>query len=315
MNSFYIIDGHCDTIGLIADHSLDQFRNGKCHITIDGLRSGKVGLQFFAAFVGPKSSHPCLQRGLKLINSYYTMLEAFSGTFIAVLRPDDIDLAVKQGMIGSMLTVEGGDILEGEIVNLQILYRLGVRAMTLTWNHRNEIADGVLENISKGGLSVFGHEVIREMNQLGMLIDVSHISEEGFYDVIEASSKPIVATHSNAWSVRPHPRNLKDEQITLLADKGGVIGINFYPVFLSDRKAGLYDIIRHIEHIAGLAGIDVIGFGSDFDGIEETPEEVNGPQAFEKIINALLKLNYKEEDVLKIAYKNYTRLLRDVLKN
>jgi membrane dipeptidase len=211
--------------------------------------------------------------------------------------------------------VEGGDILEGEIVNLQILYRLGVRAMTLTWNHRNEIADGVLENISKGGLSVFGHEVIREMNQLGMLIDVSHISEEGFYDVIEASSKPIAATHSNAWSVRPHPRNLKDEQITLLADKGGVIGINFYPVFLSDRKAGLYDIIRHIEHIAGLAGIDVIGFGSDFDGIEETPEEVNGPQAFEKIINALLKLNYKEEDVLKIAYKNYTRLLRDVLKN
>lgn len=313
MDSCYIIDSHCDTLAFIADQGLNVFQEQKCHVTLEGLKTGKVGLQFFAAFVASKRKYPCLQRGLKLIDAYNAMIDQYSNSFQKVLKYDDIEQAIQQGKIGSMLTVEGGDVLEGELLNLRILYRLGVRAMTLTWNHRNEIADGVLENISKGGLSSFGHEVINEMNRLGMLIDVSHLSEKGFYSVMETSKQPIAATHSNAWSVQPHPRNLKDEQIKSLSKTGGVMGINFYPAFLSGQHADLYDIIRHIEYIIDLAGMDVIGFGSDFDGIDHTPKGISGPQDFEKIINALLQRNYREEDVKKIAYKNYLRLLKNVL--
>ncbi|HHU49036.1 MAG: dipeptidase [Caldicoprobacterales bacterium] len=313
MDSYFIIDSHCDTIGLIADKGLSVFQQEKCHVTLEGLKAGRVGLQFFAAFVAPRKNYPYLQRGLKLIDAYYAMLERYEDSFLAITKPDDIDLARQQDKIGTMLTVEGGDILEGELLNLRILYRLGVRAITLTWNYRNEIADGALEKKSKGGLSTFGHEVVNEMNHLGMLIDVSHLSEEGFYSVIEVSKKPVAATHSNAWSIQQHPRNLRDEQIKLLAKIGGIMGINFYPPFLSGQQAGLNDIISHIEYIAGLAGTDVIGFGSDFDGIDETLDEVRGPQDYEKIINALLRLNYSDEDIRKITYKNYIRLLKSVL--
>jgi membrane dipeptidase len=313
MDSFYIIDGHCDTIEIIADQGLNMFQEQKCQVTLEGLKMGKVGLQFFAAFVAPKGSRPCLQRGLKLIDTYHAMTDQYQHSFQRVLKFDDIAQAVQQGKIGSMLTVEGGDVLEGELLNLRILYSLGVRAMTLTWNYRNEIADGVLESRSKGGLSSFGHDVINEMNRLGMLIDVSHLSENGFYSVLEASKKPVAATHSNAWALQPHPRNLTNDQIKSLANSGGVMGINFYPDFLSGQQASLNDIIRHIEYIIDLAGIDVVVFGSDFDGIERLPEGISGPQHFEKVINALFKRNYKEEDVRKVAYKNYLRLLKDIL--
>jgi len=313
MENYYIIDSHCDTLGKIADIGINVLQDGQSHVSIEGLKAGRVGLQFFAAWVGPKKYSPCLQKGLKLIDAYYTMLNSYPDLFLPVLNAADIDRARKQNKIGALLSVEGGDILEGEIANLRILYYLGVRSMTLTWNYRNELADGVLENKSNGGLSSFGHEVLKEMNRLGMLVDVSHISEKGFYDVIEASVKPIAATHSNAWSVHPHPRNLKDEQIKLLAIQNGVIGMNFYPPFLAGQEANLSHIIKHIDYIAGLAGIEVIGFGSDFDGIEKTPEDIRGPEDFYSIINELLKLNYKEEDIRKIANGNYERLLNCVL--
>ena len=315
MESYFIIDSHCDTIELIADYGLDVFHQQKCHVSLEGLKIGRVGLQFFAAFVTPRKKHPCLQRGLELIKAYQILMDNCSESFMPVLNFSDINTARSQGKIGALLTVEGGDVLEGNLHNLRILYDLGVRAMTLTWNYANEIADGVLENDSDRKLSTFGHKVIREMNRLGMLIDVSHLSEKGFYSVLETSEKPIAATHSNAWSVCPHPRNLKNDQIVCLAKAGGVMGINFYPPFLSKQYADINDILRHIEYIAGIAGIDVIGFGSDFDGIEETLPDVCGPQDYERIINALLRLNYKERDVKKIAYENYLRVLREVLIN
>ncbi|WZL78094.1 dipeptidase [Eubacteriales bacterium mix99] len=314
MNSYYVIDSHCDTVMKVADQGARLDRAGQSHVTIPGLREGRVGVQFFAAWVGPKNRYsPCLQRGLQLVDAYYGMLDRYPEDFLPVYRFQDINKAQEQHKIGCLLTVEGGDVLEGEPVNLRILYRLGVRALTLTWNFRNEIADGVMEDMALGGLSGFGHEVVREMNRLGMLVDVSHLSERGFHDVMEVSEKPIAATHSNAWSVCRHPRNLKDDQIKLLAQRKGVMGMNFYPSFLSSGGAGLSDIIHHIEYIAALAGIDVIGFGSDFDGIGETPEGIPGPEGYGGIINELLKLNYREEDVRKIACGNYLRLLREIL--
>ena len=313
MESYYIIDSHCDTIGIIADHGIEVFHENKCHISVEGLRKGRVGLQFFAAWINQKANSSCLQQGLRLIDAYYTLLNTYSDILVPITKPQDIDLAIENNKIGAMLTVEGGEILEGKLLNLRILYQLGVRTMTLTWNYRNEIADGAMENCSNGGLSLFGHEVVKEMNRLGMVIDVSHLSEKGFYDVLEATKRPVAATHSNAWSIQPHPRNLKDEQIKLLAEHRGIMGINFYPPFLSQNAASLSDILQHIEYIVALVGIDIIGFGADFDGIEETPNDIKGPEDYDKIINALLQLNYSEDDVKKIAFVNYKRLINEVL--
>jgi membrane dipeptidase len=313
MDSYYVIDSHCDTIGKIADHGFQAFRNGDFHVSLEGLSQGRVGLQFFAAWINKNSKLSCLQQGLRQIDAYYTMLNTYSDILAPILKKQDIDYAIDNNKIGAMLTVEGGEILEGGLFNLRILYQLGVRAMTLTWNYSNELADGALETCPSEGLSPFGHEVIKEMNRLGMVIDVSHLSEKGFYDVIETTNKPIAATHSNAWSVRPHPRNLKDEQIQLLAENKGVMGINFYPAFLSHNDGSLKDILKHIDYIAALVGVDTIGFGADFDGIEETPVDIKGPQDYSELINALLQLNYSETDVKKIAFENYKRLLFEVL--
>ena len=314
MDSYYIIDSHCDTLEKIGDHGIEGFHDGEYHVSPDGLKQGRVGIQFFAAFVGPKSkTGPCLQRGLKLIDAYYTMLRTYPDSFTSIRSSKDIGLAIEQKKVGALLAVEGGDILEGELLNLRILYQLGVRAMTLTWNHRNELADGALESASLGGLSLFGREVVVEMNRLGMLIDVSHLSEKGFYDLMETTNYPVAATHSNAWSVHAHPRNLRDNQIQSLAKAHGVIGINFYPPFLTEKQASMKDILRHIEYVSALVGTDILGFGSDFDGIAETPDGIRGPEDYDKIINALLQLNYSETDVKKMAFENYNRLLHEIL--
>lgn len=314
MNEFYIIDGHCDTLEKYFDLEADIYKGGQTQLSIKGLKKGGVGLQFFACWISPNVKDSSLLRGLSLIDAYHNMLSSYQQHIHPVLSYEDISYARKQGKIATLLTVEGGEILEEKLYNLRILYRLGVRSLTLTWNYKNALADGALESDPKGGLSNFGHKVVKEMNKLGMLVDVSHISEKAFYDVIQVSSKPIAATHSNAYSVMKHPRNLNDAQIKAIARKKGIIGINFYPKFLTtEKKVYRKDIIRHIDYIASLVGIDILGFGSDFDGIEITPEDIRGPEAFELIINDLLRLNYKEADIKKIAHDNYRRVLKDVL--
>jgi membrane dipeptidase len=172
----------------------------------------------------------------------------------------------------------------------------------------------VSDRSSGGGLTPFGKKVVEEMNSLGMLVDVSHISEKGFWDVLELTRSPIIASHSNAQSICSHVRNLTDEQIKAIGKNGGVMGINFYPAFLNDsKKASVTDIVNHIEHMASLVGCDYIGIGADFDGVEALPEGINGLQDVEKVINTLLKLNYSQEWVEKIAGLNFLRVIKSVL--
>lgn len=186
--------------------------------------------------------------------------------------------------------------------------------MCLTWNNRNEIADGVDCTLTNGGLTPFGVEVIREMNDLGMIIDLSHISERGFWDSINLSKSPIIVSHSNAKKICNHKRNLSDEQIEAVGRNRGVIGINFNPEFLNNQgTATIKDIIKHIEYISSLAGASTVGFGSDFDGIANTPVDIKGVEDITKIIDELLRLNYAEEDVKKIAGKNFLRIVEEVL--
>lgn len=187
--------------------------------------------------------------------------------------------------------------------------------MTLTWSNRNDIADGVNEESSGGGLTVFGRQVVAEMNKLGMLVDVSHIAPAGFWDVIETSSKPIIATHSNAKALCPHPRNLDDKQILAIKENDGLIGVTFAGQFLEHdyNDACIESIYRHIDYMLNLMGNDDhIGFGSDFDGISHPPYNLHGVQDYSAVYEYLSK-KYSASTVEKITHKNVLNLLQKVL--
>ncbi|MBM7581457.1 membrane dipeptidase [Caldicoprobacter guelmensis] len=311
---FFVIDGHCDTLSKLDDINNLEYRSNN-HVSLSGLYKGKVAIQFFAAWIDPSSPGSCLHRELQLIKRYKRMLDRYAAHFCPVLCLADAEDAFNVGKIGTLLTVEGGDVLEGRLSNLETLYNAGVRLLTLTWNRSNQIAGAAMDDQKRYGLTSFGIEVVKRMNALGMIIDISHASEEAFWDVIEVSEQPVIASHSNAKAICPHPRNLDDGQIRAIAAKGGVVGINFYPLFLSKTgDAGIIDIIKHIEHIAGVAGTDCVAFGSDFDGIEALPQGIEGPQSFPDIIEEMLKLNYSEEDVKKICHNNFLRVMEKVLK-
>lgn len=310
MSKFYVIDAHCDTISKLVDENASLENHDGVHVSLQGLKEGCVGIQFFAAWIGPRDKYgPHLHRGLRLIKEYNSMLKAYPDVFYPVHGITERNT----GKIGALLAVEGGEVLEGSLSNLHLLYSMGVRLMTLTWNFNNEIAGAAMDNNAEG-LTTFGTEVVKEMNKLGMIIDVSHLSEEAFWDVIELSSQPVIASHSNAKSLCNHPRNLNDRQIEAIVSKGGVIGINFYPPFLSLQEASIASIIEHIDYIAGLAGAEGIGFGSDFDGVEYLPHGIEGPQSFPDIIEELLRLNYSEETVQKICHGNFSRVMNKIMK-
>jgi membrane dipeptidase len=313
-SQFFVIDGHCDTISKLDDINAMECPNNN-HVSLSGLYEGRVGIQFFAVWMDSSSTDKYLHRGLQLIDKYQRMLDKYATCFHPILRLADAKDALEAGRIGALLAVEGGDVLEGRLSNLEMLYSAGVRLLTLTWNRSNQIAGAAMDDYNRYGLTPFGTKVVKTMNDLGMMVDVSHASEEAFWDAMEVSKQPVIASHSNAKAVCPHPRNLDDEQIKAIAAKGGVIGINFYPPFLSKTGvAGIVHIIKHIEHIAGLAGINCIAFGSDFDGIETLPQGIEGPQSFPDIIEELLRLNYSEEDVQKICHNNFLRVMKKILK-
>lgn len=309
-----IVDTHCDTITKIME-SGDNLQKNACHLDIERMKKYGSYVQFFAAFIDPIYSQAySMRRAVQIIDKLYEQVELYKEDITLCCNYNDIMNAQANNRIAALLSIEGGEALQGDISALRMFYKLGVRSICLTWNHRNEIADGVKDASTNGGLTPFGRQVIREMNRLGMIIDVSHLSEKGFWDVIELSTSPIMASHSNTKRICSHARNLTDEQILAIKDNNGVIGINLYPVFLNDTgKADTTDIIRHIEHICSLAGIEHVGIGADFDGIEYTPEDIKGVQDLQKIFKELVKLNYSEDYIEMIAGKNFMRLIRSVL--
>lgn len=309
-----IVDAHCDTITKIMEKGT-QLRKNDCHVDIDRLKAKGNYVQFFAAFIDPAYCQAyALKRALQIIDEFYRQIEVNKDDIMICCNYNDIEEAVKANKIAAVLSIEGGEALQGDLGVLRMLYRLGVRSICLTWNHRNEIADGVKDESSGGGLTPFGREVVKEMNRLGMLIDLSHMSKTGFWDVLECTSAPVIVSHSNAQRLCAHRRNLTDKQIMAVKDNGGVIGINLYPEFLNNSKeATIKDIINHIEYIASLAGPDHIGLGADFDGVDGLPAGINGVQDIEKIFNELAKLNYSSENIEKFAGKNFLRVIQNVL--
>ena len=310
-----LIDLHCDTImKLMEDRDRLELRKNDFSVDIEKLRKGNSLAQFFALYIDLENDGDPLERCLAMADKFYLELEKNRNDMALALNYDDIIKNDREGKISALLTIEEGAALKGQLHNLRIFHKLGIRLITLTWNFPNEIGYPNYggEHESKG-LTDFGQEVVSEMNRLGMLIDVSHLSDGGFYDVARLSSKPFVASHSNARVAKNHPRNLTDDMIRVLAEKGGVTGINFAGSFLGvDKRSRVSDMVRHIQHIKNVGGIDVLALGSDYDGITPNLEMENYGEV-EKLISALKKSSFSEDEIEKILFKNALRVIKEVL--
>lgn len=319
------VDAHCDTITRIMDLGLELSSNS-CHVDLERLHDRNKAVMFFAAFISPEyyKTSP-VKRAITIIGRLYDEIERNKDRIKLCFDYNDVKEAIACGKVAGILSIEGGEALEGDMSILRVFYKLGVRSICLTWNHRNEIAAGVggdtlQEDVSGkydnlgSGLTSFGRDLIREMNSIGMLIDLSHIAEKGFWDVMECTDKPVIVSHSNAKKICSHKRNLTDDQIKAIKINGGVIGINLNPPFLNNSgRANIKDIMVHIEHVVGLIGEDHIGLGTDFDGIDSTPEGISGVQDINKIFEELERLNYSKRFIEKFASKNFLRVLENIM--
>lgn len=310
-----LIDFHCDTIlELMKDKENFHIDKNDFSVDIEKLKKGGSLAQFFALYVNLKDVKDPLEFCLEMADKFYLELERSKDDVALARNYDELMENDKNGKISAFLTVEEGGVLKGKIHNLRNLYRLGVRLITLTWNFPNEIGypNHRWEHSDKG-LTEFGKEVVHEMNSLGMLIDVSHLSDGGFYDVARLSSKPFIASHSNARAVTNHPRNLTDDMIKILAEKGGVTGINFAAHFLGEGEISrVEDMVAHIKHIKNVGGIDVIALGSDYDGISPNLEMKNYGEV-DKLIGELQKNGFTEDEIERIFYRNALRVIKDTL--
>lgn len=303
-----VVDGHCDTLLDLYNNNRSFWEHNKAgHLDWPRLKLGKINLQFMAIYIEPQyKPFGALCRTLEILDYYHSL------NLTTLTNKEHLNSLNPNSHL-FLLAIEGGEALEGKLSTLRVLFKLGIRSITLTWNQRNKIADGVGEKESRGGLTNFGREVIKEMNRLGMLIDVSHLSEPGFWDVISLSKAPIAATHSCCSALYDHPRNLTDKQLKALGEKQGIIGINFFPGFLGNKSAKIDDVVAHIEHAAEYAGLDHVGIGSDFDGIETTPEGLEDATMLPKLTETLLKRNWQEDNVHKVLGGNFIRVLQEVL--
>ena len=298
----FIADAHCDTLYEIA---ICHTAPGACAVTREKLAAGGVGLQTFALFAG--------KHGVK-------------GT----PRQDGLDMLAAVGRLGipiytgalpeeppeepsGILSCEGGEMFEGSIERFHEFMALGrLRMVALTWNFENEIGHPAAEG-PQGGLKPFGRALLKEMDAAGVLADVSHLNEAGFWDVMEHAALPPIASHSNCRWLCDVPRNLTREQARAIIDRGGFIGVNFYTRFLrTEGPAALDDVVRHIDAICEMGGEKAVGFGSDFDGIELWPRGLASPADFPALLDALRKRGYSEETLQDIAGLNLWRLLKKV---
>ncbi|MGV3488323.1 MAG: dipeptidase [Tuberibacillus sp.] len=303
-----IFDAHCDVLyRMHHDKNLSFDQNNGLHITYDYLKKAGSKVQCFALFIPDKVPQEIkFKTALDMIDILYKDILSKHSDVHLIRSKEDID-ALGDDEIGIMLTLEGCDAIDIDLMKLRTLFYLGVRSVGMTWNNPNAAADGLLES-RQAGLSDFGRLVVRENNKYKVWTDVSHITEKGFWDCMEEADFPI-ASHSNVKALCNHPRNLTDEQMKALFKKGGVMGINFLPTFLNEsKKASIADILKHIEYICALGGEKHVGFGSDFDGIETTPKELNNVGDFPILINELLK-HYSEEIVRGICFENFYRAL------
>ncbi|MEK3855037.1 dipeptidase [Cytobacillus sp. FSL H8-0458] len=301
-----IFDAHCDVLyKMFMDRRIDFQNSGSLQVNLEALQASGLKVQCFAIYV-PESVHTEMKfnAALYMVNLFYEKVLKPNPQLKLIRNPRDIDM-LKENETGAMLTLEGCDAVGCDLLKLKTLLRLGVSSVGLTWNYANCAADGVLEERG-AGLSSFGKGVVYELNASKAWCDVSHLSERGFWDVMEWADYP-VATHSNCYSLCPHPRNLTNEQIEALIDRDSVMGITFVTEFLSGKQtAAITDILRHLEYVCSLGGENHVGFGSDFDGTDGKVTDLEDARKYDSLINELLKY-YSDIQAEKFLFRNFYR--------
>lgn len=324
-----VIDMHCDTIYEINRLRYEDqdigLRDNDLNISLKKMQKGDYLLQNFAMFTPLKEVDDPICHVQHMIDTFYQELDKNKDLIQIVYCYDDIIKNTRHHKMSALLTLEEGAVVHDDLAYLRNYYRLGVRMITLNWNYINGIGypNFQMNDESHGfhcfddqhGLTEFGIAYVKECERLGIIIDVSHLSDAGFYDVLKYTSQPFVASHSNARAICDHARNLSDDMIKELAKRGGVMGINFASDFLNEKADMSYvsDMVKHIMHIREIAGIDCIGLGTDFDGIPQNLE-LKDASYMTLLYDALKESGFSEEEIEKIFYKNVLRVYQTVLK-
>jgi membrane dipeptidase len=315
----WVFDFHSDVLSELLKESVAAFVSGRGrghhrHYDLARLEAGNVRALVAALFVKDGREEDPVVRTLRMIDAAYELEKATAGRVRIARRAAEIESQAGAGKTALVLSIENGLACLDRIELLRTYWRLGVRAMGLVWNGRNAIGDGVGEEGTGSKLTPFGRKVVEEMGRLGMIVDVSHLNEPGFWDALERARGPVVASHSNARRLCEHPRNLSDEQVAALARTGGVVGLNACPSFLrADRPARIDDLAEHALALAEASGgFDHVGIGADFDGIEFGPEGFEDPAAFPRLAERLSARGVSDEDIEKVFSGNFLRVFREV---
>ena len=325
-----LVDGHNDLpweIRNSADRDVaayDLRSRTPGHTDIQRLRAGGVGAQFWSVYV----PYGAVEEGaarvqLEEIDIARQIIQRYPDHFELALSPSDVDRVFGSGKIASMLGMEGGHAIENSLGALRAFFDLGVRYMTLTHGSTIDWLDSATGEARHGGLTDFGAEVVREMNRLGMLVDLSHVSAQGMADVLEVAEAPVIFSHSSARALTDHPRNVPDEILRRMPENGGVVMVTFVTSYVSEEvrtyegprdqapRATLADVADHIEHVRDVAGIDHVGIGSDFDGISSTPVGLEDVSTFPALLEELSRRGWTEGELRKVAGENLLRAWRE----
>jgi membrane dipeptidase len=366
-----VVDTHNDVLSsaTLKGLNIEEDLSGKTHSDLARFRRGGIDIQIFSIFCDERfGAGTAFNHALREIDSLDAIAARNPDKMMLVNSFQDLRQAVRQKKLGAMKGVEGGHMIEDKMEYLDSLYKRGARYLTLTWNNSTSWASSAWDetyldnqqpsNIEKKGLNDFGKQVVRRMNELGMMVDLSHVGEQSFYDAISASTKPVIASHSCVHAICPLPRNLKDDQIKAIGKNGGVIFLNFYAGFLDSsyngnkaafinrhkdvidslvqQKLPDYEIdgyltarfpeeaealrpsmnilLDHLDYIVRMIGVDHVGLGSDFDGIELAPQDLDGVEDMPNITSALLVRGYSKKDIRKILGGNFIRVFKAVSK-
>lgn len=327
-SSGLLFDGHNDLPWEIRDRgnsSFDQLDISReqpgLHTDIPRLRRGGLKAQFWSVYVpaGTAETGDALLQTMQQIEIVKAMLKRYPETFEQAATAADVERIVSAGRVASMMGVEGGYSIEEDPANLERLYAAGCRYMTLTHSKSLSWADSATDKPRNGGLTEFGREVIREMNRLGMLVDLSHVSPETMKQALATTQAPVIFSHSSARAICDHPRNVPDDVLPLVKQNGGVIMVNFYSAFIvpteqlkRDRDAAgtIYDVVDHIDYLAKHCGVDHVGIGSDYDGVPRLPDQLESVAAYPRITQLLLERGYDRSAIHRILGGNVLRVLR-----
>ncbi|MBP6687944.1 MAG: dipeptidase [Lacibacter sp.] len=364
-----LVDTHNDIPSSAIEKRVvfDTDLNGKTHSDLSRMFAGGVDAQMFSIFCDGEQKDPYAYANQEM-DSVYEWVRRNPSKMKLVFTPADFKKAIKEKKLATMFGVEGGHMIENDLAKLDALYKRGMRYMTITWNNSTPWATsaadettpgGAVNSEGKKGLTAFGKQVIQRMNELGVMVDISHVGEQTFWDITKITTKPIIASHSCVWNLCPHRRNLKDDQIKAIAKSGGVIFLNFYAgfidstyehkrnLFMEQHKPEIEQLIRegrqrdyalmmvsekykadmnairpplsilmdHLDHIVKLVGVDHVGMGSDFDGIEAPPLELNGVEDYPLITKALIERGYSKKNIRKILGGNFIRVFTSNMKN